>query len=33
MRDYGELNHAVERILQYVAEDAGYDTAVALSSS
>ena len=33
MRDYGELNHAVERILQYVAEDAGYDTTVALSST
>lgn len=33
MRDYGEVNHAVERILQYVVEDAGYETKIVLSST
>lgn len=33
MRDLGEINHAVERILQYVVEDAGYEVRIALSSS
>lgn len=31
MRDYGEINHAVERILQYVATDAGYETKILFS--
>lgn len=33
MKDNGEINHAVERILQYVAEDAGYRTEIILSST
>lgn len=33
MRDYGEINHAVERILQYVADDAGCTTKIILSSA
>lgn len=33
MKDCGEINHAVERILQYVVEDAGYETRVVLSST
>ena len=33
MRDYGEINHAVERILQYIVEDAGYETRIVLSST
>ena len=33
MRDDGEINHAVERVLQYVVEDAGYKVGIALSSS
>lgn len=32
MRDSGEINHAVERILQYVAADAGYETRIILSA-
>lgn len=33
MKNNGEINHAVERILQYVVEAAGYETKIALSSS
>lgn len=33
MRNDGEINHAIERILQYLAEDAGYHVKIALSSS
>lgn len=33
MRDYGEINHAVERILQYVAADAGYETKILFSAA
>lgn len=33
MRDYGEVNHAVERVLQYVVEDAGYETRIGLSTT
>ncbi|MDE5699947.1 MAG: rhamnan synthesis F family protein [Lachnospiraceae bacterium] len=33
MKDYGEINHAVERILQYVADDAGYETRIILSAA
>jgi Lipopolysaccharide biosynthesis protein len=33
MKDNGEINHAMERILQYVVEDAGYETRIVLSSS
>lgn len=33
MRDYGEINHAVERILQYMADDAGYMTKITLSAT
>lgn len=33
MRNDGEINHAIERILQYLAEDAGYQVKIALSSS
>lgn len=33
MKDCGEINHAVERIFQYVVEDAGYETRVVLSST
>lgn len=33
MKDCGEINHAVERILQYVVDDAGYETRVVLSST
>ncbi|MEZ3429064.1 MAG: rhamnan synthesis F family protein [Lachnospiraceae bacterium] len=29
----GEINHAIERILQYVTEDAGYETKIVLSAS
>lgn len=33
MRDDGEINHAIERILQYVVEDTGYETKIVLSAS
>lgn len=33
MRNDGEINHAIERILQYVVEDAGYETKIVMSSS
>lgn len=33
MRNDGEINHAIERILQYLAEDAGFQVKIALSSS
>lgn len=33
MKDYGEVNHAVERVLQYVVEDAGYETRIGLSTT
>lgn len=33
MRDYGEINHAIERILQYVVEDAGYKSQIVLSAT
>ena len=33
MKDDGEINHAIERILQYVVEDAGYETKIVVSSS
>lgn len=33
MRNDGQLNHAIERILQYVVEDAGYETKIVLSTS
>lgn len=33
MKDTGEINHAIERILQYIVEDAGYEVRIALSSS
>lgn len=33
MRDDGEINHAIERILQYVVEDAGFETKIVLPSS
>lgn len=33
MEDDGEINHAIERILEYVARDAGYEVKIALSSS
>ncbi len=33
MKNNGEINHAVERILQYVVMDAGYETKIVLSSS
>lgn len=33
MKNDGELNHAIERILEYVVRDAGYETKIALSSS
>lgn len=33
MKDDGEINHAIERILQFVVEDAGYDVKVVMSSS
>lgn len=33
IRDDGEINHAIERIFQYVVQDAGYEVKVAISSS
>lgn len=33
IKDDGEINHAVERIMQYVVEDAGFETKIGLSSS
>lgn len=33
MRNDGEINHAIERILQYAVEDAGYETKILLSAS
>lgn len=33
MQDDGEINHAIERVLQYVVEDAGYKVKIVLSSS
>ena len=33
MRNDGEINHAIERVLQYVVEDAGYETKILLSAS
>ncbi len=33
MKDDGEINHAIERILQYVVKDAGYETRIGLSTS
>lgn len=33
MKNDGEINHAIERILQYVVEDVGYETKIAISSS
>lgn len=33
MRDDGEINHAIERILEYVVKDAGYEIKIALSAS
>lgn len=33
MRNDGEINHAIERIMQYVVEDAGYETKILLSAS
>lgn len=33
MKNNGEINHAIERILQFVAEDAGYETRIVLSST
>ena len=33
MKIDGEINHAIERILQYIVEDAGYETKISLSSS
>lgn len=33
MRNDGEINHAIERILQYLAEDAGCQVKIALSSA
>lgn len=33
IKDDGEINHAIERILQYVVEDAGYEIKIGISSS
>lgn len=33
MRNDGEINHAIERILEYVVKDAGYEIKIALSAS
>lgn len=33
MRNDGEINHAIERIMQYAVEDAGYETKILLSTS
>lgn len=33
MKDDGEVNHAIERILEYVVKDAGYEVKIALSCS
>ena len=33
MKNDGEINHAIERILQYAVEDAGYETKILLSAS
>lgn len=32
LEDDGEINHAIERILQYVVEDAGFETKICLST-
>lgn len=33
MRNDGEINHAIERILEYVVKDAGFEVKIALSTS
>lgn len=33
MKDDGEINHAIERILEYVVKDAGYEIKIVLSAS
>jgi lipopolysaccharide biosynthesis protein len=33
MRNDGEINHAIERVMQYAVEDAGYETKILLSTS
>ena len=33
MKNDGEINHAIERVLQYVVEDAGYEIKIAISST
>lgn len=33
IKDDGEINHAVERILQYVVQDAGYEVKISMSST